>query len=290
MNRNKNIKENTTGCPDHEIVCAYFDGELPKEGPESAHIASCAECQSRLEDFAKMAGAIARNMKEKQNADFPETMLKKVRSKISAEKNPVVPFYIIQFMKAAAVFILIAGIFVYIKNFTDSNSKITGSQPLRTSPPASIVSTIPQKAPAGIAGIPGEIEIRNLRDVSTSPDIRFMTPAQKEYSPDKPAIIPDSVSQVWTTDDMGNAIAKAKECLNKTGVKADILKFTADDSGTLSSSVSLNKMQLSTFVRLYAKDGFELLSPAQPQPEQNVFYGNADDKVGYEIKIVSKNR
>ncbi len=291
MEKKKHITQNTAGCPEHEAVCAYFDGEMDKTSPEYAHIAACAVCQDKLKDFAIMAEAIARDIPKDMPPEFPETILKKVRARIDAENNPVIPFYMIQLMKAAAIFILITGIFIYIKSSSDVKPQITGIEPVRSSPSATISAAIPTEKPSKESNIPGEIQLRDMRDVSTSPDIKFLNlMTQKDDIYGIPAAIPGSVTHVWTTDNMSSALEKAKECLLKSGVKADKIKFATDGSGTSGLSLETTKKQLSTFVRLFAQDGFGLLSPAQPQPEQNVFYGTADDPVGYEMKIVSSGR
>ena len=296
MDKKKEMKSITkaieAGCPEHEVLCAYFDGELDKGTPESVHIASCKLCQEKLDDFRKMGEAISKTFSNKAPADFPETMLKKVRTKISAEKNPVIPFYLFQLMKAAAIFLLITCVFIYVKNSSETRSSVVADETIHLSPPAQIVSTVPErtqdKPPIGYPS--GQIQLRDMRDVSTSPDVRFLDLAQSGNLTEKPVAIPDMVTHVWTATNTDTAIAKARECLAKSGVSANSIRFSKAGDGMVSSEIRLDKKQLSSFVRLYAKDGFELLSPMQPQPEQNVFYGNADDPVGYELKIVSPEK
>ncbi len=280
-----------SGCPEHEVVCAYFDGELDMGSPEALHIKSCPECQLLIKDFAMMAAAIAKRAPEKPSEDFADVMLKKVRTKIEAEKNPVIPFYMVQLMKAAAIFILIAGIFIYTKSSTDVKPQVTVSEPIRSSPPAAIASATPEAKTAARTGIVGEVQMKDLREVSTSPDIRFMDMMpQQNDSASMPVAIPGSVTQVWTVSNMDKAVSKARECMVRSGINADSLRFATDAAGMSTLSVDMNKKQLSSFVKYFSQSGFELLSAAQPQPEQNVYYGSAEDPVGYQLKLVPNGR
>jgi hypothetical protein len=49
--------------------------------------------------------------------------------------------------------------------------------------------------------------------------------------------------------------------------------------GGLRLTMTLNKMQLITFVRNCKNVGMQLVSPEQPQPEQSLFNGSATDSV-----------
>jgi len=291
MNKEKKMRKQNPGCPEHDEVSAHFDGKLEKGSLESEHIGSCSECQAKLKDFSSIAEILDRKTAGKLPDNFTEKMLHRVRTKISAEKNPVIPFYLVQFMKAAAVFLIIAVIFVYVKNSSGEKAQVAVNAPVRSSPPAVLVSAVPEKKSPGKIDIPGEIKLRDLRDVSTSPDIRFMNFTNaRENLTEKPIAIPESVSHVWVAENIKEAVEKARRCLIEAGIPGDSINFTSDGKGTSTLSLDINKKQLSSFVKLYANDGFELLSPAQPQPEQNVFFGEASDPVGYELKIVSKNR
>ncbi|MFZ2654360.1 MAG: hypothetical protein WAX69_05550 [Victivallales bacterium] len=290
MNKEKKSRDPKLECPGHDDVSAHFDGKLEKGSPESNHIGSCPECQAKLKDFASIAGILDRRSRAKLPDNFPEHMLHKVRTRISTEKNPVMPFYPVQFMKAAAVFLIIAVIFVYVKNSSDEKP-LLAKAPIRSSPPAALLAAVPERPSTEKAGRPGEIQLQALRDVSTSPDIRFMNfTSPKESLTEKPVSIPVAVSHVWVAGNIRNAVEKARYCLVQSGIPGESIKFSSDGKGTSTLTIDMNKKQLSSFVKLFAKDGFELLSPVQPQPEQNIFFGEAGDQVGYELKIVSGNR
>jgi hypothetical protein len=90
------------------------------------------------------------------------------------------------------------------------------------------------------------------------------------------------VRQTWSVTNL--AIAK-KIFLASIPVN-EKTNASENRNGDLILKVALTKKELAKLVRECSADGFKLLSPTQPQPEQNVFAGDSDTKVFYTAVLV----
>lgn len=296
MNENSQNREKGAGCPGHEFLSSCFDNELDVTSPEFIHISSCPECMKKIDDFAKIGEIINRNILNGCSPPLPEDILKKVRVKISEEKNTEIPFYLIQFMKIAAVIVVVVGVFAYINSMGEKKVQIPSSTVgIKTAPASSSISPAPS-ATKEIASrknfMPeNEIQFSNMSNVSTGQDMEFRNlPSDGDATKAEPVSIPDYVTHVWTVKNLKDASAEVNDCVAKLGIPTGGVNVSKENDNIVRYSMKLSKKQISGFVKLFASAGNELLSSAAPQPEQNLFYGNATDPVNYEIKLIQKGK
>ncbi|MCX6984231.1 MAG: hypothetical protein NT118_05685 [Lentisphaerae bacterium] len=295
MNKNDDRQGLGNGCPKREFLSSCFDNELDVTSPEFIHISSCPECRKKIDDFAKIGEIINRNILNGCSPPLPEDILKKVRAKISEEKNTGIPFYLIQFMKIAAVIVVVVGVFAYINSMGGKKVQIPGIVGIKTAPASSSISPAPSET-KGIASrknfMPeNEIQFSNMSNVSTGQDMEFRNlPSDGDATKAEPVSIPDYVTHVWTVKNLKDASAEVNDCVAKLGIPTGGINVSKENDNIVRYSMNLSKKQISGFVKLFASAGNELLSPAAPQPEQNLFYGNATDPVNYEIKLIQKGK
>jgi phosphopantothenoylcysteine synthetase/decarboxylase len=98
----------------------------------------------------------------------------------------------------------------------------------------------------------------------------------------QPGVITENVRQTWSVANLAIAKKIFLESL-PANVKTNVLR---DSDGDLTLKVVLTKKALAELVRKCSAGGFKLLSPSQPQPEQNVFAGDSGAKVHYSAILV----
>ena len=299
MNKNSDSQKHGAGCPEHEFLSSYFDKELDSASPEFIHISLCPECMRKITDFSRIGEIISNNVSEQCFTAIPEDILKKVRAKLSEEKNTVIPFYMIQFMKVAAIIVVIIGVFAYVHSMGGNKVQgLRGTVGLKTAPASSSISSAPpatqdSKEIASRKPLMPEngIEFSNMSNVSTGQGMEFRNlPPENDAAKAETVNIPDYVTHVWTVKNLKDASVEVNECVAKLGIPAGRISVMKENDNVVRYSMNLSKKQISGFVKLFASAGNELLSPAAPQPEQNLFYGNATDPIDYEIKLVQKGK
>lgn len=298
MNENSQNHEKGATCPGHEHLSSYFDNELDRATPEYMHISSCSDCLSKIDDFAKIGQIVNKNISMQCSPGLSEDILKSVRKKISEEADTAMPFYLIQFMKIAAVIVVVVGVFAYIHSLNGNKAIPAGSAGLKTapafstiSPPPSVTQNSKETVSRKIFMPENEIQFSNMSNVSTGQGTEFRNqlpePGAKKA---EPTSIPEYVNHVWTVKNLKDATIEVNDCVKKLGIPEGGISISKDDDNMLQYSMNLTKKQISGFVKLFASAGNDLLSPTAPQPEQNLFYGNATDPVGYEVRLVQKGR
>lgn len=298
MVKNNQNQEKGTPCPGHDFLSSYFDNELDRTSPEFIHISSCSECMMKIDDFTKIGEIVNRHISNESSPPLPEDILKNIRMKISEEKNMEVPLYLIQFLKIAAVIVVVFGVFAYIHSLNGNKVQVSSTIGLKSAPESSSISSAPAvtQNSKDIASrkyfMPeNEIQFSNMSNVSTGQSMEFRNLPQ-EGAPPKlaPTSIPDHVCHVWTVKNIKDASVEVNDCIEKLGIPESGISVSKEDNNMVRYSMNLTKKQISGFVKLFASAGNELISPVAPQPEQNLFYGNATDPVGYEIKLVQKGK
>ncbi|MFA6291265.1 MAG: hypothetical protein WC637_05750 [Victivallales bacterium] len=298
MNKGDNNQGKGGGCPGHEFLCSYFDNELDRTSPESVHISSCPECMMKIGDFARIGKIISENMMNECSPPHPGDILKKVRAEISDEKETEVPSYLFQFMKVAAIIVVIVGVFAYVHSLEGNKVHVPGAAGIKTAPAATSISSVPsakqntREAASLKHRMPeNEVQFSNMSNVSTGRALEFRNPQPDGIDRKaEPVSIPDCVNHVWTVKNLVDASAEINDCAAKLGIPAGGISVSKENDNMLKYSMNLSKKQISGFVKLFASAGNELISPVAPQPEQNLFYGNAADTVDYEIKVVQKGK
>ena len=298
MNKGDNNQGMGGGCPGHEFLSSYFDNELDRKSPESIHISSCPECMMKIGDFSKIGKIISENMVNECSPPLPEDILKKVRAQISEEEEAEVPFYLYQFMKVAAIIVVIVGVFAYVHSLGGNRVHVPGTAGLKTAPASTSISSAPSANTntREIASLKrlmpeNEVQFSNMSNVSTGQALEFRNPPQAPGAAKaEPVSIPDSVNHVWTVKNLKDAAVEVDNYAAKLGIPASGISVSKDDDNMIKYSMNLSKKQISGFVKLFASAGNELVSSVAPQPEQNLFYGNASEPVDYEIRLVQRGK
>ena len=252
----------------------------------------------KITDFTRIGEIICNNASEQCCTALPEDILKKVRAKLSEEKNTVIPFYMIQFMKVAAIIVVIIGVFAYVHSMGGNKVQSSSTVGFKTAPASSSISTAYPVTPASketasqkVLMPENGIQFSNMSNVSTGQGMEFRNlPQENDAAKTETVSIPDYVTHVWTVKNLKDASVEVNDCVAKLGIPARSISVSKENDNVVKYSMNLSKKQASGFVKLFASAGNELLSPAAPQPEQNLFYGNATDPIDYEIKLVQKGK
>lgn len=290
MSGNNNT-EKIKACPGLEQISAFFDGELDRNSKEARHIADCAECRRHLDAYDMFHKKLSQEIVGAEDSSLIEKIQSRVHKELVKGKVKTLSYSVL-FLKAAVIFLILSGTVLYIAGLVKTKNI---SSTVSFESEESKVAETPEKKKIEIADIPAEkispgsaIPFKNFTNVSTGVKdsslngIRF----SKESEKDKPVYIPDKVHHVWVVKNPEKAYAEIKNFAKELNIAEEFLKFKKTKNGSLQCIVHLTKHQLVTLVRAYEASGFELLDSTAPQPEQSVFYGNANDPAEYSFDII----
>ncbi|MCK5843324.1 MAG: hypothetical protein KAG97_01370 [Victivallales bacterium] len=294
MEDNETNNEELAQCPSSESLSAYFDGESPPDSADGVHIAACPECAARLKVLTGLADELKNEIQSLRDDEFIINLQKSLRQKIKRDprsQNMPFPF----FMKVAAMF---AGAAIVVIALTTDEKKAYDSISQQSvpldpivflgdsdSPPAKKMTSLPVPTDGPGDGA-SAIDISDLTPVGTGEGRihqGYRVPVREDDTK-KPEVITGSVRQTWSVSNLEVAERKFKKLLPAT---AEVSAFRdGDDSVIL--KVLITKKELARLVASCSEAGFALLSPAQPQPEQKLFKGEANSKVSYTAVFVAK--
>ncbi|MCK5844470.1 MAG: zf-HC2 domain-containing protein [Victivallales bacterium] len=280
-------------CPSLETVSAYFDGELDAESPDARHIKKCPECAEHLKYFAKLAVDLKKEMSFFTPGGYGEglqAILKKRVKREGSEEALQFPFI----LKVAAMFAGAALIILTL--LTDecespkTQSSLPSADPIvflgdEKSFGARDMTSLPVPASDSNALVDSTINMSDLTPVGTgATGYRPRLKLKASPAVDKAGIITKNVRQTWSVPNIQKA---EKFFIESTPSKARATA-TENSDGNLTLKVALTKKELAELVRGCSAAGFKLLSPAQPQPEQQIFAGDAETKVSYTAVLVQE--
>lgn len=276
-------QEQKSKCPDVEFVSAYFDGELDPGYPEFAHIKNCSSCRKQLESYQQIADTLKAELAAEVPKRLSERIITRIRKNNFIEQQSYWSWPAI--MKIAAMLLLTATVlFLIIPDTAQNNVRNVGPIPeFLNLPenPGSHLTTLDLPNHNRIDNNTGTIDLDHFFPASTNNnnEISFVT----EDAGEKPAIISSEVKQVWVVKNLDSGTREFAKF-----AKNNDLKFTKDSNGDFSTKIKITKIQLVELVRKCQQAGFKLLSPTQPQPEQNLYAGNKDDTVDYQAILTVK--
>lgn len=279
--------EKKTNCPDIEFVSAYFDGELDAASAEYKHIKDCPECREHLDSYQKLADSIKGEFDAAVPNDLAERIISGVKRRNYLEAQPTTLNFPV-LMKVAAMFILIACILYLVIPKAPPRPPEVGED--LGAPPEFLNEDIPSgkltimQVPSRerIANTNGSIDLEHFFPASTkaSREINFVSDDTEE----KPAWIPAAVKQVWVVKEVSSGLKEMEKLANKK----EILSTGKNSQGDAELNLKITKLELVNLIRKLHKAGFKLVSPTQPQPEQNTFAGNKDEVVSYKAILTEK--
>jgi len=293
----KREKKDGSGCPSFESVGAYFDNELDPSSADYAHIAECAECRKRLEDYRGIADSLISELDAAVPAGLVGGIkLELKREELRGKSGSVLPFKPLLRVAALVAVSSFAAFLLFRGNVAEHASHAsppavavadTPSSPLvflgdaKPSPEKSAASASRKHEAETLDE--GGLDYGSLTPVDSSGTKTDPRPAVGE---NKPAAttepIAGEVKHTWSISD-SNRAEKAFRRLAK-GLGIAVFK-DSDPYGNTILSCRTTKKNLVELTRRFHDEGFKLLSPAQPQPERTVFPGKASDSVSYQALL-----
>jgi len=274
------------GCPDIESVSAYFDGELPASSPEARHIATCQECAKELKAFAELAARFKLALAEAVPADLGDKIVKAVEDERERAQSYVgIPFPRLV-LRMAALFAVACGAAVFY--FQAGKPVAPASAGTAHKAPAEDAMTAHFAVAPEDDDLIGGISFNNVIPVSSDgARMDYVIPGRQG----RIATIGDNVRQVWVVKDLAKSAAALSGAMRRAGVKAD--DIAVDPEPGLSHSrilvaATMSKRQLAALVKECDREGFSLMSDAQPQPEQTLFSNQENEKVDYVADLVAE--
>ena len=279
-----------SSCPSFEVLSEYFDGEC-RDGAVASHVAVCEHCARTLEELAFIEKVVTRALEKNTPSDLPEKILAGIRSRLKEdEKKRFRLHFPASFYVRAAALIAVLGMVGYFiwddYSYRAEQERSIASAQIRPT------AEVPAGLSASGTGVRplhkfGSVDVRELDSASFSNvPVYDSGAAQPREMIGGRAVIPDHVKQVWTVS------AKDAEfqqdllaVIQALGIDRKSVRY-ARENDKLSISFRATRMQSVKFVRACRLLGYSLLSPVQPQPEQNRFAGEADSMISYQADFV----
>lgn len=267
------------GCPSLEQITAYFDQESKMPEQISSHLKNCEKCKKYFKSLSLMDYSLKHVVRKETGSDseISKRILAGVRDSIKKErkKKLLIPAFSPVQWRAASLF-LFAGLLGY---FVWDEYSESAAEPVVEN---RIVSSaaIPAVITASPAG--GTVQVSELTTVKFSSDgTELPVSLEREYLP-----IREYVRHIWKG--AGDPEKEIPKILMENKIENASLSKTENG---WKLTFKGTKQQVIQFVRSSVKNGMILLSPDQPQPEQNTFSGKADDLVFYSASYpVSRNK
>ena len=264
---------NNGNCPAVNQISAYFDGELKNPEEFEAHLKNCPVCREYYDSIVKMDYCMKHIVHQTgSEEEIAKRILSGVKSSIKTDRKKTSrKFFLspVQWRAASLVFIGAAlGYFLWDEYKSEQEVYL----PKRIAKSAEV--------PAVISAVPkSSVQLSDFSRVkfSSGDHEESLDPSQK-YVP-----IREYIRHVWSVD--SDPAEKLSVLLNECGLPDDSLK-KLDNKWSI--SCKSEKIRIIRFVNGCHTAGFRLLSPDQPQPEQQKFSGRTDDIVYYSADFTGK--
>lgn len=266
-------------CPTEEDLSAYFDNELDPYVDYSAHIENCSKCHEAIKSYEEIGKYINKTLTIEPPKELSKKVLNKIKRYNKNKKNPQLISYP-QLLKFVAMIAIIAfSIFILIPKDEDRSNKIASSINSLSLTQREIkekeLST--QKIPKmnDIYDNKNDtIDLNNFFPASTKP-IQWLINKDRSKNKKRAATIDEKVEQVWLLKKPEVALENIKKLSKK------ITKIERMKGGNIKITFALTKIELVYLVKELISLKYKLLSPSQPQPEEDRFTGNKEDVVIY---------
>ena len=191
-------------------------------------------------------------------------------------------------LRVAALVAILGAVGVLIWNeMTESEEPVTLSQ--RVASTASRPSELSEPVAAPGYRKLGAIDVSELADASFS-NMPVSDPqiVHGKNLTQLPVAIPDKVDQVWSVPARSAFREEnVQKLVRALGIPDGNVEFQKNGN-QFSVSFRGTKMQSVRFVRSCKAIGCSLLSPVQPQPEQDRFAGHADSMIRYSATFIRR--
>jgi len=283
MNENMQSRRRD-GCPDIEIVSAYFDGELSASSPEARHIASCQECAKELAAFAGLAARLKAAMAEAVPSDLNFRIASAVRDEREVSRQYKGLSFFSLALRVAALFVLSGGVALFY--FHSGKPAVSGTG--HKAPAGELMTAHFAVAPEAADDLSDGVSFNNVIPVSSDgARTDYVIPGRRS----RIATIGEDVRQVWVVKDLAKSAAALSGAMRRLGVKAEDISVDPEpglNHSRIIVAATMTKRQLAALVRECDREGFSLMSDAQPQPEQNLFSNQEGETVNYVADLVAE--
>ncbi len=278
------------GCPGVEELSAWFDGY--GTGKEIGnHIEKCGACARVIEDYRMIQTLIA----HEDVVPDEELLNARICARVHQEalRSPRQDFTFFRSFGRIAALVAVAGCVGLLIGRAIWSPNEAPPMPAVVSMPAA--DTAAGKVLPSLPYYTGyenklrtdnSIPIQNMANANYGD--RNQTPVFSPASDGNQAMnsvpIESNVHQVWTVNNLQDSVNILTEFSKQQNIMKPLV--AQNKSGTLSLNAILDKEQLVKLVRYLDGNGYNLLSPNAPQPEQRYFQGYANDKVVYSAEFV----
>lgn len=273
-------------CPSFETLSAVFDRECSEEAV-LCHVRECEICQKNLKELEGLERALKLALERETPADLSERILAGFHDREKArERKFTIHPATLHFARAAALIAVLALVGYMI--WDDSSSS---SQPVTLTP--RIAQSAGTAAELGMPDRPDPLK-RGMIDATDLSTVSFSNSADSPVYPSGTTAgnaslpIPDEVDQVWSVPTSSSDFREdLRTLIQSLGIPATAFR-TANTEKGFHVHFKGTKLQTVKFVKICKALGYSLLSPVQPQPEQNQFAGKATDVIEYNADFVSR--
>lgn len=274
-------------CPSFETLSAVFDRECSEEAVLS-HVRECEICQKTLKELEGLERALKLALERETPADLSERILAGFHDREKArERKFTIHPGTLHFARAAALIAVLA-----LVGYMVWDDYSTSSQPVTLTP--RIAQSAGTAAELGAPDRPDPLK-RGMIDATDLSTVSFSNSADTPIYPSGATTknaalpIPDEVAQVWSvpTTSSSDFREDLRSLIQSLGIPSGSFR-TANTEKGFNVRFKGTKLQTVKFVKICKALGYSLLSPVQPQPEQNRFAGKATDVIEYNADFVSR--
>ena len=281
-------------CLTIENLSAELDGEYHFSPEEQQHLAHCGRCRNLYESFRVVDDALTRSLAVNCPRDAAYRIRKNVNRRLDRlapmkEHRPIRFSAFAARVAAAVVLAAMAGYLIFIDNpYFESQP-----EPADPVPASASVQKVHPAEPETAPLLPGGVDIRNLRLAAAGEPaaFRFTEPDAASVKAENAAEIPAAVKHVWLFNPArksGQIEKILRSALEKAGIPLDQVRIGMTTEHGLRVNLQLTRRQSVILTRLLAAEQFQLVSPVQPQPEQQLFAGTGEETVEFEAVLLPR--
>ena len=296
MNPNNSQEGMKKVCPDAEQLGIYTDS--PEEYPEiTLHLEQCQECQKKVEAYRQIDGMLGELLDapvpatlsedimdactrdaEREAADRLATLLSQPRRKLSSFFS--VPLrYAATLLAVAALSALATAAWLISPGSENSNIQFADAGILPDTPAAfSLVDSRKILAPAAAVNNQDSTIPVSMHSGNAAPTSRIVSRL----------LLPGEITHVWVSDDGGRGADGLKRLLADHADRFKVLAAEEKDDITSWEIICRDEDIQKVADQLYLNAGWQLLSPAYPQPGERDAVAFTGKNVKYNLKLVRK--
>ncbi len=280
-------------CISDEAFNLAIDGEYAFNRSEHDHLESCEACRQRYNEFRKLDRLLSDHWELPGDGISVAAMRFSVQRKL-AEQRRYSAARAFRPLAAAAGIMLIAGLVLFFHGnispfHKPAVSMAENAVEPETKPDAEAFPYYATRLAAGMpAGSEGAMPLGSLVPVDSAGNnamFNYLTDLI-DSSRLKPVAVDSEVAHIWVSDNPAAAAQLLPKLFGQCGVSSGAVTVSPRADGGFDVTLDTTKARLLRLVRLAAWNGWELLSPQQPQPESVIAAAEQDRPVHYSLKLL----